>query len=294
MAPEQLMGVPADGRADLWASGVILYELLTGVSPFLAETPAAVMHRVLQVSPDAPSMVSPGLPRGFDAVVARALAKKPELRFATARDFQNALLHALQGKDMGGIARTADPDHTLPPSEAERAEATRTSMKARRSALSIPPEIVAELERSLSRHIGPLARVLVKHGQGETADLDELGRLLADNIPTPVERAEFMAKVNALKKKAAAAATPPPAPPSATPAPSTATQAGKTHKTRINFTPEAVALAEKRLASYVGPLARVLIKDAVTKSSSLRELYTSLAAHIDDEKERREFLALVE
>src|SRR5688572_17525273 len=51
MSPEQLMGIPADGRADIWSAGVILYELLTGVSPFLAETPAAVMHNVLQGEP---------------------------------------------------------------------------------------------------------------------------------------------------------------------------------------------------------------------------------------------------
>jgi serine/threonine-protein kinase len=272
---------------------VILYELLTGVSPYLAETPAAVMHRVLQVTPEAPSGINPALPRGFDQVVARALAKKPDDRFANARDFQVALLQALQGKDTGAIANASDPERTLPPLEAERAEATRTSMRTpQRRPLSVAPELLAELERSLSRHIGPLARVLVKQSQGEAADMDEFYRLLADNIPTPTERAEFMAKVASLKKKAAAApaAAPAPAPSVA----ASATAIGKTHKTRINFTPEAVALAEKRLASYVGPLARVLIKDAVNKSASLRELYTSLAVHIDDEKERRAFLELIE
>ncbi len=292
MAPEQLMGVPADGRADLWAAGVILYELLTGISPFLAETPASVMHRVLQVSPEAPSSINPALPKGFDGVVARALAKKPDERFASAKDFQVALLHALQGKSVAGVEGLSheDPERTLPPAEAARAEATRTSLKlsAASRKLDLSPEVIAELERSLSRHIGPLAKILVKRGQSEAADMDEFCRILADNIPAPVERAEFLAKVSALKKKAAATAVP-----AASSAPS-ATQTGKAHKTRITFTPEAVALAEKRLASYVGPLARMLIKDAVSQSASLRELYTSLAAHIDDEGERRAFLALIE
>jgi serine/threonine-protein kinase len=290
MAPEQLMGVPADGRADLWAAGVILYELLTGVSPFIAETPAAVMHKVLQVDPEPPSVVNPGVPKAFDGVVARALAKKPAERFAAAREFQLALLQALQGKSMPGAPRAPDPERTLPPGEAELAQATRTSMRApARPALSVPPEVLAELERSLSRHIGPLARLLVKQGQGEARDMDDFCRLLAENIPTPAERAEFLGKVAALRKKAAPAApepAPAPPPPSAT--------AAKAHKTRINFTPETVALAEKRLASYVGPLARVLIKDAVNQSANLRELYASLAQHIDDEQERRTFLALID
>ena len=76
MSPEQLMGIPADGRADLWSAGVILYEMLTGASPFLSETPAAVMHKVLQLEPAAPSTVKPGLPQGFDAVLARVLIRQ--------------------------------------------------------------------------------------------------------------------------------------------------------------------------------------------------------------------------
>ena len=109
MSPEQLMGLTADGRADLWSSGVILYELLTGVSPFLADTPATVMHKVLQREPDKPSTLIPTLPPGFDGVIARALAKKADERFQTAREFQAALLQALQGKtrEHGGHARCA-------------------------------------------------------------------------------------------------------------------------------------------------------------------------------------------
>ena len=95
MSPEQLMGLPADGRADLWSSGVILYELLTGVSPFLAETPAAVMHKVLQGEPAKPSELVPSLPPGFDALCARALAKKAEERFQTGEEFAGALRAAL-------------------------------------------------------------------------------------------------------------------------------------------------------------------------------------------------------
>src|SRR6202165_1153843 len=98
MSPEQLMGITADGRADLWSSGVILYELLTGLSPFFAETPATVMHKVLQMEPPAPSSLVAGLPPGFDGVVARALAKKADARFQTAREFQAGLLPARGGE----------------------------------------------------------------------------------------------------------------------------------------------------------------------------------------------------
>src|SRR5258706_6702882 len=148
MAPEQLMGLTADGRADLWSSGVILYELLTGVSPFLADSPATVMHKVLQQEPDPPSALNPTLPTGFDGVLARALAKRPEERFQTARAFQAALLQALQGK--------------IPTGTATRTQRPAAETQARKAALlAIDAATLAEVERSLSRHIGPLARILI-------------------------------------------------------------------------------------------------------------------------------------
>ena len=127
MSPEQLMGLPADGRADIWSAGVILYELLTGVSPFMADTPATVMHKVLQGLPDPPSVMVPSLPGAFDAVVGRALQKKPEDRYPTAREFAAALLAAFQGKARHAMAQRGDAaaERTLSPTDAARVESTR-------------------------------------------------------------------------------------------------------------------------------------------------------------------------
>ena len=272
MSPEQLMGIPADGRADIWSSGVILYELLTGVSPFLAETPAVVMHNVLQRDPPAPSQSNPAIPRGFDNVIARALAKKSDDRFQTAREFQAAMLMALQGK-------TPTATMTLK---------TQTAMKAPEPVpvLAIPPETLAAIEQSLSRHMGPLASILIKKTRAETTSFDEFFELLAEQIPDADEQKAFLKKVAELKP--ARRGKQPEPPPSPAPAPALSkTATGKA----VPFTPEALADAEKRLASYVGPLARLLIKDAVGKSSNLKELYAQLATHIDSDDERRDFLA---
>jgi eukaryotic-like serine/threonine-protein kinase len=272
MSPEQLMGITADGRADLWSSGVILYELLTGLSPFLADTPATVMHKVLQREPDKPTALIPTLPPGFDGVIARALAKKVEERFQTAREFQAALLQAFQGKTVGATAsvmRKHEPERTL-------ATAARKA-----PAVTLTPEALAEIERSLSRHMGPLAKVLIQRGQVEAASAEEFFRSLAENIPNAEEQAEFLKKIASVKS----GATGPRAEATAAPA------KGAAAATRSAFTPEALATAEKRLASYVGPLARVFIKEAAGKSGNLKELYAQLATHIDSEDERRDFLA---
>jgi serine/threonine-protein kinase len=269
MAPEQLMGHTADGRADLWASGVILYELVTGVSPFLAESPAAVMHKVLQAQPPKPSSINTALPAGFDAVIARALARKLEERFQNAREFQAAMLQALQGKPVTATA------------SAMKGTSSAAAPAQKPTGLSIPPETLAEIERSLTRHVGPLASVLVKRNLGEAKSVEDFFRALAENVPEGDEQQAFMKKMSAVKN-AVAKTQPLPAATSAGAGPAA---------TRTTFTPETLAAAEKALATYVGPLARVLIKDAAGKSGNLKELYAQLAAHIDSEEERRAFLA---
>jgi serine/threonine protein kinase len=94
MAPEQLRGEPVDGRADLFAAGVVLYYLLTQRKPFAADTLAALMQRVLCEEPPPPSTVNQGLPVAFDAVLRRALAKDRETRFSSALGFAAALRQA--------------------------------------------------------------------------------------------------------------------------------------------------------------------------------------------------------
>ena len=90
MAPEQFRGEPVDLRADIWAAGVMLYQLLTGEKPFEGGF-SAVMHKALHTEPPPPSQLSVTTPRAFDAVIAKALAKRPDDRFRSAAEFGEAI-----------------------------------------------------------------------------------------------------------------------------------------------------------------------------------------------------------
>ncbi|MBL8484904.1 MAG: serine/threonine protein kinase, partial [Rhodocyclaceae bacterium] len=79
MSPEQLQGLPVDGRSDLYSAGVILYQLLTGERPFMG-TYASIVHRVLNETPPLPSLVNVLLPRALDEVTSKALARRPDER----------------------------------------------------------------------------------------------------------------------------------------------------------------------------------------------------------------------
>ncbi len=91
MSPEQLLGQEVDGRADVYAVGTLLYELTTGHLPFEVEGDYLRMIAQLQQVPSAPSTHNAELPSGLDLIVARALQKEPDDRFATSGDFRDAL-----------------------------------------------------------------------------------------------------------------------------------------------------------------------------------------------------------
>ncbi|WP_376087152.1 serine/threonine-protein kinase [Roseomonas sp. CCTCC AB2023176] len=95
MAPEQFRGEPVDARADIWATGVMLYQLLTGEKPFSGGL-SAVMHKVLNTEPPPPSALSSQTPRALDAVVLRALAKRPDERWADAKSFAAAIVASME------------------------------------------------------------------------------------------------------------------------------------------------------------------------------------------------------
>ncbi len=91
MAPEQLQGKPVDLRADIFSTGAILYELLTGRKPFQGRDFVSIMQKVLGDEVEKPSSLKPRYGTGFDLLIHKALAKDREQRFQSAREFMDAL-----------------------------------------------------------------------------------------------------------------------------------------------------------------------------------------------------------
>jgi serine/threonine-protein kinase len=96
MSPEQIMGLPVDGRSDLFSAGVILYQFLTGERPF-AGSATTTMQKVLKEDPLPPSSLNVQLSPAMDAVMRKALAKRADERFQTAPEFAEALRAAAAG-----------------------------------------------------------------------------------------------------------------------------------------------------------------------------------------------------
>jgi serine/threonine-protein kinase len=160
LAPEETI----DGRADLYSFGIVLYEMLTGVPPFQADTPHADVNPLVSAPPE------------LEALIFRALEKDRSRRFATAREFAQALERIAPGlPDIGGapppLPATADitDDATrMTPKLAQEAPTVLTTQEAEptrisdRELFAVPPlpEPVAP-ERSSARWLAPVAAALI-------------------------------------------------------------------------------------------------------------------------------------
>ena len=142
VAPEHIAGEEADGRADIYSLGCLLYECLVGHPPFRRDSDIAVVFAHLEVEPPAPSAERPELPAALDAVIARALSKEPEQRHSSCRELARAAL-----------AVTVDEASRVLANVAARAAAGRSDLSEVEADLAgkvIDLQLAQEQARSLS------------------------------------------------------------------------------------------------------------------------------------------------
>ena len=121
MSPEQLESSrDVDQRSDIWSLGVVLYELLTGVAPFMGETIVQLVVQAREREPDPPSRLRPGIPSAIEEIIARCLAKAPANRFQNVNELVRALaphapseVHAIAAKLTKRAGRASDPAFEL-------------------------------------------------------------------------------------------------------------------------------------------------------------------------------------
>ena len=213
MSPEQFRGERVDGRSDLFAAGVVLYQMLTGARPF-AGAAAAVMHQIINVTPVKPSDLQPTLNPAFDAVLYKAMAKSADARFSSALQFMDALLAAHLQHTGGAPITPEDNERTILALQAPARHAAPAGPAAPLTGGAASPdgavpatapawlrEIAPALQVALATQMGPVARLLLRNAGREARDVDDLCQKLLPHISTDQGREQFLGDVRAIKKK---------------------------------------------------------------------------------------------
>jgi hypothetical protein len=277
MAPERYTGEAPDRRVDIFSCGVLLYELLTGRTPFRADTGSATMYRVLNELPPAPSTlaIADPPPARFDAIVALAIARRPVDRYADAAEMREALRVAA-GRP---IAPSVSIATMMRPRDTDAGD-TPTQVLPRRAPDSLAAwdaTLLERLEALLVPQLGPVARLVVRAAARRGGHAHALVARIAAEALDPGERDAFVAAAQALL----------PARPAAPAAVATALPV-------LGDTPMAgdvAARAERVLVEHIGPIAGLIVRRAAAASRSREQFYAALADQAGAEVDRRQLLA---
>jgi serine/threonine protein kinase len=292
MSPEQFTGDPVDARADLFSAAVVLYEIMTGVCPFVG-TASAVMRHILDDDPRLPSECVPGLPSYLDAMLMKALAKRPEGRYACAREWREALRGHVAAEQSDDADRTiiafAEPLTTLEPPPPE----TSLELPSRWS-----NTLVAQLEQRLATHVGPMASFLVRRAASQAHDVAQLRDRLAQHFRTDEARADFNALLIRLSAEPVEGRPAEPAGSSPGRAASRSAVAPSAPSSPSQTVLDDALLQDmtRSLATYLGPIARVVSSRAAAQARDIDDFMERVSSSVtnpkDQDKLRQELGAL--
>ena len=253
MSPEQLEGRAATAASDIYAFGLVIYEMVTGTRPFQGDTPISAALKRLSESPTPPRKFQPRLSACWESAILRCLERDPRKRFANAED----VARAISRDDSGVKASTAS---------------------------AWPEDTLRTIELQLANFIGPVAKIALKRAASRTTDLAQLYELLAARLERETDRQAFLAGRARLM------------PTSAETRPLQASVPASFHGAppgpglQEELTPAAIEQASVMLARHVGPISRVLAKRAAQRADCLHTLYLLLAEHVETKAERARFL----
>ena len=302
IAPEQYLGRDIDHRVDVFAAGVVLYELLAGQPPF-SGTKESVMYKVCHEAPEAPSAVGANASYArFDAVVLRALAKRAEDRYPSAAQFRAELLAAHDRPVSATVSQqtlirnavgAAPPREAAPPRSGERVLRRAPETPGRPQISTMPTEMlaaagwnVAELaavERSLAHFVGPIARIMVRRAARDATDLAGLVQKLGDQLASGADRTRFLQQ-NALVTRTSKSHVP-----GAIVDDDATVIPGAAQTAPPGPTAEDIARAARLLAVHVGPIAPLLVRQAAQAGGG-RSAFLERVTERLNEAERERFL----
>jgi eukaryotic-like serine/threonine-protein kinase len=295
IAPEMYLGEAFDQRIDFFAAGVVFYQLLTGIAPFVG-TPEKIMFKVCYETPLPPSVVARQASlRPFDAVVLKALVRRPEDRFANAAEFLEALALAQTGGPVATDQTVIVARRLLQPGG--MVSGGETVLVAKRPETAGGPSSVNE------------TLLVPRRAKPDTEDYT-LIRPLPTEYPDPLTEPLPPPPVLEPVAEAAPASSPQPVNTQSFEAQAFVAQAVELQEAELQavelqaagaprvdtpsqapgWTAAELAQIEKHLARFVGPIAAIWVRSGARETSDLVTLIQCLAGKFSDVADREAFL----
>jgi serine/threonine protein kinase len=196
MSPEQVRGERVDARSDLYSTGAMLFEILTGKTPFKG-TDYEVMRCHVSTDPRYPAELNPALTTGICSTILKAMAKDPAARYQSATEFLADLsdisFEEAQTIERLSIIPPAAPTVTPSGKPLLNTPSPRSGSDPARPSSKFQPAELDSVSRELAAFIGPIAKVVVKRAADHCSSVDELYAAVAGEIGAEKDRSRFLA-----------------------------------------------------------------------------------------------------
>jgi len=230
------------------------------------------MYQVLNEPPRRVTSLNPRLPSELDAVLTKALAKAPEDRFQEA----SAFITALEGLKLVEREIAADGSTVIRVAPVQAPEPPPGTLAG------WDPALLAQVEKQLVVYLGPVAKVLVRKAMQQVSSPAELVQNLAAAIPNEPDRLMFQRRMRGTLGGTATGMS--------TVATSASVMGSQMSGSLGSFDQAVLETARRDLAVYLGPIAKLLVKQTAIKARTTQDLYERLAQHIPTAAERTAFL----
>ncbi len=258
MSPEQLCSEKIDARTDIWALGIMFYEMLVGERPYKGDQAPAIIHSVLYA--DRPNLSMPDhLPKALNLIIDKALARSVDDRYPSLIEFMMDL-------------RKISNNETITPHSPKNAE--RTFNPDATTIASFEQRTIDDLTKELTKHVGPMASVLVSKAIKISTSMEELCLKLDEHLPSDGVRQQIRQRFAA----------------NASLANMTAEQATAT---RLALTETQLQCVSSVTTSFIGPIGKLLVNRYSKKSQNTDELCQLLSEHVDDTADKSELVSKI-
>jgi serine/threonine protein kinase len=197
LSPEQARGETVDARSDLYSTGCLLYELLTGRPPFVGESPVSVAYQHVREQPVPPSSFDPDIPPEVDAVVLKALAKGREERYQSASEMRQDIHRVLAGQQVTAPMAAVGETRAMAATAVAPNAATQAYRQTQSDDLLPPDDGMDEAEEARSRRnrglayfllglaivaVAVLAYVLINNGNKDNNGTPDVTQVSVPNV----------------------------------------------------------------------------------------------------------------